>query len=270
MKLFDFDPSEVNIKIHLAMSYAPRILSANISVRKYNGFLYVVVGRYHYTFCGGSCSAGAGDMVYLPANSIPYHYEVSDEKSEGLQAIQVEFELIDTKSRERMSFAQNPVLVDITESKTLQNAMKSVVSAYTSTNLSSKFIGISELLFIISLCTQNQDKDPVAAAKRAIAPAVGFIEEHYAEKVKGEDLALLCKMSQSQLRREFNAAYGMPPMAYKRSVVLKLAKNLLRTGEFTISEISEALGFHDIYEFSHFFSKESGVSPREYYKKYNK
>ena len=56
----------------------------------------------------------------------------------------------------------------------------------------------------------------------------------------------------------------MPPLQYKRALIFKIAKKLLKTREFKIGEIADMLGFNDIYEFSHFFMKMAGISPREY------
>ena len=77
-------------------------------------------------------------------------------------------------------------------------------------------------------------------------------------------LAKLCSLSGSQLRRCFKSAIGKSPKAYQNELVFNAAKSLLNLGEFTVSEISEMLGFYDLYAFSHFFSKHSGKSPRKF------
>ena len=46
-------------------------------------------------------------------------------------------------------------------------------------------------------------------------------------------------------------------------------KVLLENGDFTITEISEAVGFSDVMSFSSFFSKHVGMSPTEYKKSKN-
>ena len=45
-----------------------------------------------------------------------------------------------------------------------------------------------------------------------------------------------------------------------------MAKRMINADEFKIGEIAEMLGFVDVYEFSHFFTKETGLSPKEYYR----
>ena len=51
---------------------------------------------------------------------------------------------------------------------------------------------------------------------------------------------------------------------YKNQLLLKEACKLLCDGELCIGEIAENLGFCDIYAFSHFISKYTGVSPTVY------
>ena len=58
--------------------------------------------------------------------------------------------------------------------------------------------------------------------------------------------------------------YDCDVKAYQGEMLLKSAKNLLSLGEFSIGEISDMLGFYDIYAFSHFFYKKAGCSPKKY------
>ena len=62
---------------------------------------------------------------------------------------------------------------------------------------------------------------------------------------------------------------GIAPKKYMNNIRLKNAKVLLENGDFTITEISEAVGFSDVMSFSSFFSKHVGMSPTEYKKSKN-
>ena len=76
----------------------------------------------------------------------------------------------------------------------------------------------------------------------------------------------LCHISQSQLRRLFRKERGMSPLAYKKELLVADAKSMIDSGLFSVGEISELLGFYDIYAFSHFFAEETGMSPSAYKK----
>lgn len=59
---------------------------------------------------------------------------------------------------------------------------------------------------------------------------------------------------------------GIAPQKYMNNIRLKNAKALLENGDYTITEISKAVGFSDVMSFSSFFSKHTGLSPTEYKK----
>ena len=108
---FSFDPSKVLFNIQLAMSYTPRILENRITHRPYNGFLFVVRGAYTYLSKGESFTAHAGELIYLPAGSVPYSYFISDAGNGSVQTLQIEFALTDARSGSPLSFSDHPILV---------------------------------------------------------------------------------------------------------------------------------------------------------------
>ena len=57
---------------------------------------------------------------------------------------------------------------------------------------------------------------------------------------------------------------GKSPVRYKNQLVMKYACRMLESGAMNVSEISNALGFSDIYTFSQTFKKEIGISPSRY------
>ena len=47
---------------------------------------------------------------------------------------------------------------------------------------------------------------------------------------------------------------------------MRRALEMLDTGEITVSEVAEMLGFESVAYFSRFFKKHQGISPAEYMK----
>lgn len=261
---FSFDPSKVLFNIQLAMSYTPRILENHITHRPYNGFLFVVRGAYTYSSQGESFTAHAGELIYLPAGSVPYSYFISDAGNGSVQTLQIEFALTDARSGSPLSFSDHPLLVSTIDKSSVKYAMKSVIAAHSTNKPSAHFLAASELLRIFALCAEGGHDEPYKNAERAASIALRYLEEHYTEPITAAELADLCHLSQSQLRRVFKAAVGMPPMSYKKHLLHTAARSLLRVGEFRVGEVAEMLGFYDIYAFSHFFTENEGISPSEY------
>lgn len=261
MKQFDFDPYKSEIYIKLATEYQPKILKNKITTRPYNGILYIMRGSYRYTLADGkTVTVNAGDLLYLPALYAPYSYEISSEDTAPCTA-QVEFEV--RSGGKPTHIAGYPIICSGINRTETEDAIRSVITAFTSSKPDSKFLAMSGIYRLLAVFEREADNHGARSAA-VIRPAVAYLEEHYNEPVDCDMLAELCLISPSQLRRNFNEVYGMPPMQYKRALIFKVAKKLLKTRDFRIGEIADMLGFHDIYEFSHFFVKMAGVSPREY------
>ena len=60
----------------------------------------------------------------------------------------------------------------------------------------------------------------------------------------------MCNMSSSSFRQKFHNATGMSPIKYKNYIIMRKASELIKSGEFTISEVADKLNFDDIYYFN--------------------
>jgi len=58
----------------------------------------------------------------------------------------------------------------------------------------------------------------------------------------------------------------MSPVEYKNHIRTQNAVNLIKTGNMSVSEIAEVLGFDNVYAFSQFFKKQTGIAPSKYIK----
>ena len=104
--------------------------------------------------------------------------------------------------------------------------------------------------------------------KNAAQTVAEFLSLHYAQSHMSHELAALCHLSESQLRRQFAVSYGMSPLAFRTSLRCRIAKELLRYSELSVAQISEHVGYGMPSDFYRVFRKEYGISPSAYRKKY--
>ena len=107
------------------------------------------------------------------------------------------------------------------------------------------------------------------SAKRLQSEVSGvaeFISLHFDESHSVSELASLCHLSESQLRRRFKAEYGMPPAAYRSRLRLRVGEELLLRTDLTVSEIAERIGYTSCPDFYRAFVGTFNVSPSEYRK----
>ena len=71
-------------------------------------------------------------------------------------------------------------------------------------------------------------------------------------------------MCNSAFRQKFKQVTGVSPIKYKNNILIKKAKTLLSSGEFTVSEVATQLNFNDIYYFSRLFKLIPGISPIDF------
>jgi AraC family transcriptional regulator len=94
------------------------------------------------------------------------------------------------------------------------------------------------------------------------------IRQHVEEEANfssmARDLAQLCGISESQLRRGFRAATRQTVHAYVQDVRLERAKALLLEGEMPMKRVSELLGFSRLSGFSIAFRKATGETPSSF------
>ena len=93
-----------------------------------------------------------------------------------------------------------------------------------------------------------------------------YINYNYHQPLTVAQICQNFSISRSFLQQLFNKNLGVAPKQYIASVKLKKAKILIKENKYTISEISEKLGFTSIHYFSRAFKKEFNISPSEYAK----
>ena len=88
-----------------------------------------------------------------------------------------------------------------------------------------------------------------------------FIRDNMHVFLGCEDVASYCYISEKQLSRLFKRYEGVSPLQYIHREKLAAAEDLLKAGELSIQEISDALGFSSVYYFHAFFVKNAGITP---------
>ncbi len=96
--------------------------------------------------------------------------------------------------------------------------------------------------------------------------AIEYMNKNLHRNLLVADIAAGIMKSNSDLKRAFHKSTGMGVITYFRNLKINHAKQLLRQGEMSITEISQSLGYNNIHHFSKQFKTITGMSPREYTK----
>lgn len=101
-------------------------------------------------------------------------------------------------------------------------------------------------------------------ALQALKAASDYVEQNYRNKITVEELAALSGYSPSHFARVFTKVYDTSPIQYVNQIRIMHAKNLLRTGQYTITQIAQECGFSNVYYFSRCFKQITGTTPAKW------
>ncbi len=97
-----------------------------------------------------------------------------------------------------------------------------------------------------------------------IKQMIGFIQEHFQEKLTLDDIAAQANISRNSCLSCFKRVLGMSPMEYVIGQRLERALHLLDSAELSVAEISDFCGFGDPSYFGKAFRKRTGLTPSQY------
>lgn len=87
-----------------------------------------------------------------------------------------------------------------------------------------------------------------------------------AESINLDDLSFRLGFSKSYIKSQFKKKTGFSIIQYFINMKIDKAKKLLSQQKYTVSEISDLLGFGSVYYFSRLFKLHTDMSPTEYIK----
>lgn len=105
------------------------------------------------------------------------------------------------------------------------------------------------------------------ASDSLIGRAMSYIEEHYNVSLPLETVAGALYVNKNYLSDLFSKSLGMTFTQYKHTVRINHAKELIRKGGLSMTEIAQKTGFDSSSRFSKVFHQIEGISPQQYQSK---
>ncbi|MBQ8893740.1 MAG: helix-turn-helix transcriptional regulator [Clostridia bacterium] len=204
-----------------------------------HGLLLVLRGRIDFVTPTERLSAKAGDLLFLPKGSC-YEARFYEEAENYL----VNFE--------GDAPCNVPTLL-------MQNALCREQFCRLEEERFSSFFRREGLFYLLldEVFTHRTSEDRTLEQARALL----------AEGKGVAEVAAACHISESGLRRLFQAKLGVSPAHCRTEVRLARAMDLLESGALSVNEVAEQLGFYDAAYFCRIFKKFLGVTPAQYAKK---
>lgn len=248
--------------------------------------VYVDSGNIVAITDGNSSTLSQGQIIFHEPNEI--HAHISDSESpNNMLVISFSCESPD------MNFFRKKIFTADKTTKTLlglfvsevKSALGSIPDEYgkeETLDFSKAEFGSYELLLcyykemLINLIRKNSgnnnkviaNEESRTLAQNSLSSLVGeYMKENVYSTLSLDDVCAHFMLAKSQLSHIFKSAIGKSPMEYYNDLKIKEAKKLLRSGVYSVSQISDMLGFSCIHSFSRSFKNAVGTSPTEYKKR---
>ena len=228
-----------------------------------HGFYTVLHGRCEYVVNSGkSIVCNAGDVLYIPKGiNYTVHFSCgSGESDKFCRSLLINFRMKDAFGSDA-AFSDGIKKISFDTFGEISRAFLNIIELYKQNRIPE----IKSAFFDI-ISKLNKSKTQTAADP--IESVLKYIDTHFTLPIMVPYLAEMCALSETSFRRKFREAVGESPVKYINSLRISKSKELLRSSNITIDEITDFLSFYDRAHFCKTFKNHTGTSPNTYRKKH--
>lgn len=117
------------------------------------------------------------------------------------------------------------------------------------------------LILILRAWHGGENEERHLRGKRYFEKAIRFMQQHYQEDIKLEDLAAMSFLSTSYFCISFKKCTGMTVLKYIQQLRIEEACDLLRSTDRKVVDIAQAVGYSDLKFFNRLFKSVTGLTP---------
>ena len=215
-----------------------------------------------------------GTLCFIGSNK--YHYTFPDAPEQYIRSkffvcaekLEKALKLLCPAKDLQSILSENGITVGFLEERDLRRAEEIYEELGNLQNDADRFQAksYSAILDLALLLSRSASEKPLHSFDN-IQIAVEYINRHITEDISIDQICAECHLSKYHFCRLFKQKTGVTVMEYILKTRIVMAKDLLREGKLSVTEISEVCGFSSISYFSRSFKNETGVSPLQYKKR---
>lgn len=118
--------------------------------------------------------------------------------------------------------------------------------------------------YLASMRYLNIYREGGNAETNMVSGAIHYMQEHLEKRLQLQEIAKFTGYSASHLSAVFRQQTGLSPINYFNQLKVQRACQLLISTSLRINQISMAVGINDSYYFSRLFTRQMGLSPKDY------
>lgn len=228
---------------------------------------------------------GEYDLVLITSPDLEHVWEQNECKSEDIREVTVQFDIDFSDSS---IFGRNPFnsmkKMMLEAQKGLCFPLDAIMRVYkqldTLSSVMDGFYAFTQFLTILyelskcdgarTLASSSFAKVEVSSDSRRVQKVKNFIEQHYKDEIRLNQVSDIAGMSPSAFSRFFKLHTGRNLSEYIIDLRLGYASRMLVDSTHSIAEIGFSCGFNNLSNFNRIFKKRKGCSPSEFRENYHK
>ena len=123
------------------------------------------------------------------------------------------------------------------------------------------------LLFDVARLNREAGEEPIVPEHTGVGQiqsALKYVEQHYTDPIRVEDLAQVCHISETHFRRLFSELVSMTPIEYVNMVRVLHSCEKLRSSNDSMAQVAMDCGFATVSTFDRNFKQVIGVTPYQW------
>ena len=138
-----------------------------------------------------------------------------------------------------------------------------IIELFSANRMKNELTMKSEMCSLLNIVLEAYPNTALASTNppdMSMALIKNYLDANYTNSLSLDDICRSFHMNKYTLLRKFRTAYGQTVMKYVNDLKFRAAVDMLKMGT-SVTDISDQLGFENIYTFSRFFKNSSGLSP---------
>lgn len=262
-------PHTQSIRIHLFET----IWADRYHVNTSNEILHVLNGNFTLTFADGRKFPGSpGDTLFVPAGTSHMDFFEPDEELEifmisfAWDDAPAFFEKVSSDAAKSASEQVRSELAFIFDAIRSDSGAADIDRAVTDCRLLHALALIYRDVATGTSAKKDSESELAAVKRRRnlASAAKRYLERHFRENLRLEDLAEELKVSSFHLSRIFSSESEFSLFEYLTELRMNEAKKLLRDGRHTVSDVAQMVGYDNGNYFAKVFRKRIGIPPSHF------
>lgn len=227
----------------------------SINLGEHFRIVYLSKGGTEFIFSDRMILVKSGDILYIPPNT---SYSSKWDPDQPSTFFMLDLKLPNDDSN--IDFGTQPRILFHDDYRFYDELLNEIerLSSDIPYGWLNRFSLCMKVLYYISADSSNEK---YGESYWKIRNGIRFIEENFTSDFLVSDAADVCMMSTGHFRKTFTNLKGMSPVAYKNKLRIHKSMELLKSGQFNVSEAGQAVGINDVKHFSKLFKQITGITP---------